>query len=268
MPDCTGWIAGVEPVSEAVIRAAPSLRVISRNGTGIDNLPLRLLAERRIIVRTAAGANAAGVAELAIALMLASLRGLTVLDSGIKAGMWPRPLGGEIRGRLIGVIGCGAVGREVVRLSLALGARVIAHDPGHPDLGDLHAAIRWAGIDTILHAADIVSLHCPLSGDGRALLGAEQLATMRSGAIIVNTARAALVDEEALHQALISGRIAGYATDVFAVEPPASLQLAGHPNVVATSHVGGLTRESVDRATKAAVVNLLESLDQPAKINE
>ena len=116
VPEITGWVAGVEPISPAVIAAARHLRCISRNGTGVDNLPLQALQERNIVLRTANGANARGVAELAIAMMLSSLRNIPLTDRGIKDGAWPRKRGLEIRGRCLGVIGFGAVGREVARL--------------------------------------------------------------------------------------------------------------------------------------------------------
>lgn len=260
VPGIVGWLAGVEPVSARVVDAADALRVISRNGVGTDNLPMPLLAGRGIVVRTADGANAAGVAELAIGLMLSALRHIPAADAGIKAGGWPRRRGGEIRSRTVGVVGCGAIGREVARLAAALGATILAHDPLCPALDVPADRLAFAALPALLAGADIVTLHCPPPREGRPLLGAEEIAMLRPGAILVNTARAGLVDEAALIEALDAGRIASYAADVFAQEPPRSLALAGHPGVIATSHVGGFTAESVDRATEVAVENLLAEL--------
>lgn len=262
---CVGWLAGVEPVTPAVIDAAKDLRVISRNGVGVDNLPLPLLAERGIAVVTANGANAAGVTELTLGLMLASLRHIPMADAGIKAGQWPRHRGAEIRGRTVGIVGCGAIGGDVARLVCALGARVLAFDPLSPALGLPPERFAWAPIEAILADADIVSLHCPMPADGRPLIDGAAIAAMRQGAILVNTARAALVDETAVIRALNEGRLGTYATDVFPQEPPKCLDLAGHPKVIATSHIGGFTRESVDRAVEMAVANLLQELEKPAK---
>ncbi len=264
VPGVMGWLAGVEPISEAVISAAHDLRAISRNGVGVDNLPMSALAARGIVVRTANGANAHGVAELTIGLMLAALRHIPFVDAGIKAGKWPRRIGREISGRTFGVVGMGAVGREVARLATALSARVLAYDPLRPPIDErLQEAIQWVDLPTLFAQSEIVSLHCPAPSDGRPMLGADQFATFRRGAVLVNTARAALVDEVSLLAALESGRVDVYATDVFAQEPPQNLSLAGHERVIAVSHSGGFTTESVERATTAAVANLLDALESP-----
>lgn len=260
MAGCVGWLAGVEPVSEKVIHAADKLKVISRNGVGVDNLPIDILRKRDIRVCTADGANASGVAELAIALMFASLRHIHSTSSGIKQGQWPRLQGNEFRGQLLGVIGCGAIGREVARLACALGCRVMGFDPLQPDLNLPADYFRYATLEEIWQQATMITLHCPPPKDGSALIDAPQLARMLPGTLIVNTARAGLVNEQAIIDALDSGKLKAYATDVFNEEPPQSLALAGHPGVIATSHIGGFTRESVDRATEMAVTNILKVL--------
>jgi D-3-phosphoglycerate dehydrogenase len=262
VPTVEGWLAGVEPISEAVIERANRLRVISRNGVGIDNLPMPALARRGVTVRTAEGANATGVAELAIALMLSALRHIPAADRGIKEGQWPRLRGKEIRNRRVGVVGCGAIGGEVARLAVALGASVVAFDPARPSLPIPPERLRFADLPDLLREAEILTLHCPPPKNGKPLIDAPALAALPRGAILVNTARATLVDEGALIAALDEGQISAYAADVFAEEPPRSLALAGHDRVIATSHVGGFTEESVDRATVVAVANLLESLGE------
>lgn len=260
VPGCVGWLAGVEPVSPRVIAQAGQLKVISRNGVGVDNLPVDVLTERGVKVMIAEGANALGVAELTIGLIFSALRSIPLADAGIKAGRWPRRRGMEIRGRTVGVIGCGAIGREVARMIVALGARVIAYDPMRPNLDLPGAAFSYAEIDDILAEADILTLHCPLPKDGATLIDRRRIEAARAGLLLINTARAKLIDEDALIEALDSGHIGCYATDVFEPEPPVSLALAGHPRVVATSHIGGFTDESVDRATRIAADNLLRVL--------
>jgi len=259
LPGCVGWLAGVEPVPAAVIDAASELRVISRNGTGIDNLPLALLAQRGIRVLKAEGANASGVAELAVALALAGLRHIPFSDAGIKAGSWPRRQGCEIRGRTVGVIGCGAVGSEVARLAVALGAEVLGYDVVRRPLA--LERFRWSTLDEILDQASVISLHCPALADGAPLLDAAMLRRARSGLVLVNTARASLIDEAAVLAGLERGHLATYATDVFDTEPPCNLEFVRHPRVIATSHIGGFTAESVDRAAWTAVNNLLTALN-------
>ncbi len=264
LPGCVGWLAGVEPVSDRVIAAADSLRAISRNGTGVDNLPLPLLAERGIRVLRAEGANAVGVAELTVGLMLAALRHIPDEVAGIRAGRWPRSRGKEIAGRSIGIVGCGAIGRRVARAVSAMGAEIVAHDPFRPAV-EVYGPFRWAGLDELFAESDVVTLHCPPPPDGRPVVDAARLAVMRPGAILVNTARAALVDEAAVRAALDAGRLDAYATDVFVDEPPGEGSLAGHPRVIATSHIGGLTDESVAKATSIAVANLLAALKEGAR---
>lgn len=258
--DVSGWLAGVEPVSPRVIEAARSLKAISRNGVGTDNLPVELLNERGIKVLIAEGANSLGVAELAIGLIFSALRSIPQADTGIKAGGWPRQRGIEIRDRTVGVIGCGAIGREVARMLVAVGARVLGFDPLKPDLGLPDDKFSFAEVDDIIAQADILTLHCPAPRDGSTLISRERLAAAKPGLILVNTARAKLVDDKAIIEALNSGQLSNYATDVFEQEPPLSLELAAHPAVIATSHIGGFTAESVDRATRIAADNLIAAL--------
>ncbi|MBN9071653.1 MAG: oxidoreductase [Rhizobiales bacterium] len=260
VPGVEGWLAGVEPVSPAVIAAADRLKVISRNGTGVDSLPLAEAKARGIRIERALAANATGVAELAIGLALAACRSLPDVSRGVRDGQWPRLKGREIEGATVGIVGLGAIGRKVAGVMAALGARVLGTDPFRPDLGALAGQVAYADLPEVIEHAEILSLHCPMPADGRPVLDATALGTMRRGAIIVNTARAGLIDDAALAAALDEGRVSAYATDVFATEPPAPGGLAAHPRVIATSHIGGLTDASVRRATEIAVANLLVHL--------
>lgn len=260
VPGCVGWLAGIEPVSARVIDRARDLRIIARNGTGTDSLPLELLRSRGVAVALARGANAVGVGELALGLMFAAARAIPQCDAGIKAGQWPRPMGFELRGSTIGLVGCGMIGREVARLGIAIGAKVVAFDPAAPAHGFAAASFRYAPLPEVLAAAEVLSLHLPLAPGAGPLLDAAALAMLPPGAVVVNTARAGLVDAPAMLAALDAHRIAAYCTDVFDHEPPLDCTLARHPRVIATTHVGGLTRESVDRATRAAVDALLAAL--------
>ena len=262
LPGCVGWLAGVEPVSPRVLEAADGLRAISRNGTGSDNLPLETASRLGITVLRAAGANARGVAELAIGLALAALRHVPEQNASLKGGAWQRRPGLEIEGRTMGLIGCGAVGRLVARFALALDARVRVYDP-YPDFGFAASGdFGWTGFEQVLDESDIVSLHCPMPPDGTAVLDRAAIGQLRAGCVVVNTARAGLVDEAAMLTALDCRQVGVYATDVFAVEPPPPSALLAHPRVIATPHIGGLTEESVRRATVAAVENLRHALRQ------
>lgn len=262
LPGCVGYLAGVEPISRKVLESARDLKVISRNGTGVDNIDLQTADRLNISVCRAVGANARGVAELTIALMLALVRGIPAGDRSIKSGEWKRSKGIELESRTLGIIGCGRVGRLVAGLALALGMDVIAYDL-EPDTSFAPSErFRFSSLDTLLKQSDIISLHCPSSGQGSPIIDAEALERTKPGVFIVNTARPDLIDTESIIAFLDGGHVAGVATDVFDREPPVDDVLAAHDRVIATAHIGGFTEESVGRATRAAVKNLLEHLNE------
>lgn len=260
LPGCVGMLAGVERISARALGAAGDLKVIGRNGVGTDNIDLQAAEKLGIIICLAVGANSRGVAELAISLMLALARSVPFSDASLKAGRWERRKGIELSGRELGLIGCGQIGKHVARIALGLEMKVIAHDPFRDDAFRPGEAFRYAGLDEVLGESDVISLHCPAPADGRPLIDGEAIDRMKRGAYLVNTARAALVDERAVLAALNDGRLAGLATDVFSEEPPGCAALVGHDRVVATPHVGGYTAQSVDRAVTVAVGMMLECL--------
>jgi D-3-phosphoglycerate dehydrogenase len=239
---------------EAVLAACPRLRLISIWGTGTDNVDLEACRRRGVAVANTPGVNADAVAEHTLALMLAVARRLPAMDRDTRAGQWPRGLLVQLHGRTLGVLGLGAIGSRVARLARALGMRVVAWTPG-PDAGRA-AALGAAAcpLEDLLRQADVVSLHLRLSDATRGLLGPERLALLRPGAILVNTARGALVDRAGLLAALREGRLAGAGLDVFHEEPlPAGDPLAALPNVVLTPHNAGMTGEVIEAGLHRAV---------------
>jgi len=256
---CVGWLAGVERIGATALDAATDLQVISRNGTGTDSIDLGAAEQRDVRVVRAAGANAQGVAELALTVALAGLRQLPWTAASVAAGGWTRAEGRELEDCTVGVVGMGAIGRRVAHLFIAVGARVVAHDP----FADLTGSgVTPLGLDELLAVADVVTLHVPAPPEGGALLDAWRLSLLPAGAVLVNTARAVLVDDDAVLAALESGRLSAYAVDAYDDEPPAPSALLSHPRVIATPHLGGYTGASVRRATEQAVTGLLEALDQ------
>jgi D-3-phosphoglycerate dehydrogenase len=260
LPGCVGWLAGVEKITEAVLAKATALKAISRNGTGVDSIDLDACKRRGIPVLRAEGANARGVAELTIGLMLALLRSLPWSDARMRSGGWDRRQGGELEGKTLGVIGTGRIGKLVTRFALAMDMKVIGHD-AYPDaaLAATHG-FRYAELADLLAGADIVTLHCPHTPGQKPLIDQQAVARMRKGAFLVNTARAGLVDPEAVLESLGNGRLAGYAVDAYDTEPPAPHPLLAHERVITTPHIGAFTAESVARATRVAVENLLAAL--------
>jgi phosphoglycerate dehydrogenase-like enzyme len=258
LPGCVGYLAGVEPITAAVLEAATDLKVISRNGTGINSIDLQAARRLNIEILSAEGANARGVAELTLGLILGLVRSMPFSDACLKREKWERRKGLELQGRTLGVIGCGKVGQLVTQLALAFGMEVLAYDP-FPDLKFAPApGFRFADLEEVLAGSDILSLHCPEQTDGRPILDRDRLGRLSPGVFIVNTAHASLIDETVILEALQEGRVAGLALDVFGHEPPDATPLLSDDRVIVTPHIGGFTLESVSRATLAAVENLLK----------
>lgn len=259
LPECCGYLAGVEPVSGAVLRKCSKLKVISRNGVGIDNVDLDAASEMGISVVKAVGANSRGVAELAVTLMLSGIRSISYSDRHLKDGGWQRRKGFEVEGKTLGIIGCGQIGRYTAKMALGLDMKVKAYDL-YPDAGFKPSSdFSYASVEEIFAESDIISLHCP-PGD-KPLIDAAALASMNDAVFLVNTARAGLIDQTAVIAALDSGKLFGFATDVFPSEPPEPSALISHERVISTPHIGGFTAESVDRATQGAVDNILKVLN-------
>jgi phosphoglycerate dehydrogenase-like enzyme len=259
LPGCVAYLAGVEKVPARVLEAAQGLRVISRNGTGADNIDLEAAKRLNITICVTEGANANGVAELTIALVFALVRAIPFSDAKMKSEQWGRREGIELAGRTLGLVGCGAIGKKVALLGSAIGMQVVAFDP-YLDPAFALANFRWVSLDGVYECSDVVSLHCPAPADGKPIIDRGAIAKMKKGVYLVNTARATLLDEDAVLEALASGQIAGVAADVFVKEPPEDYRLVKHDRVIATPHVGGYTFESVLRATQEAVDNILRNL--------
>lgn len=251
---CEGLIVGVDPVTEAVLRAGP-LRVVVKYGSGLDNVDLEAAHRLDVAVRTTPGANARSVAELTIALLLALARHVAYHDRSVRAGSWSRRTGIELAGRRLGLVGYGAVGQEAARIARALRMEVVASDPLLAE-----ADVELVELDALLTSCDAVSLHLPLTEDTKGLVGARELGLMREGALLVNTARGGLVDEQALADALRSGRLGGAAFDVFTDEPPSASPLLELDSFVASPHAGASTEEAVRRTAAAALDALLAAL--------
>jgi D-3-phosphoglycerate dehydrogenase len=249
-------------VGAAVMDAAPSLKVISKHGSGTDTIDKAAAQARGIEVVAAAGANAAAVAEQALALLLACAKSVVALDARMHAGHWDKATHKslELGGRTVGLIGLGAIGLRFARMADALGMRVLGHDPFAKDLP---AHVKPADLATLWAESDAVSLHCPLTDDNRGLLNARTLAQCKRGVIVINTARGGLIEEDALLAALRSGQVAMAGLDSFAVEP----MMPGHPfqgekNIVLSPHIGGVTGDAYVNMGVGAARNLLQVLSR------
>ena len=254
-------LPGVEALLEAVVAVGPDelgllpdLRLVANFGVGYDNVDVAACRERGIAVTNTPGVLDAAVAELTLALMLACRRQLLASDRFVRDGRWrtgwsrPERLGHDLAGATLGLVGLGRIGREVARRAEAFGMEVVHHRraDGLP-------------LDELLRTADIVSLHVPLTAETEGLLSRGRLALLRDGATLINTARGAIVDEEALVDELVSGRISA-GLDVFADEPRVPQRLRELPNVVLTPHIASATVETRAAMTRVLVDNVLAFL--------
>ena len=266
--DCHGLIvrSGTR-VDRALIEAAPLLRVIGRAGAGVDNIDLDAASERGIIVLNAAGGNTVSAAELAVGLLLSLSRHLAEANASLRSGEWNRSafVGAELRGKTAGIVGLGLVGTAVARRLQAMDMRTIAFDPFVSEERARSVGTELVSLADLLAQSDVVTLHSSASADAPPLLGAAEFAALKSGALLVNTARGRLIDEAALALALDSGRLGGAALDVFAEEPAQDNPLVRHPRVLATPHLGASTQEAQERvATDIARETLKVLRGQPS----
>lgn len=253
------------PLTAAVIAACHRLKLISVAFTGLDHIDLAACQARGVQVRNAAGYAVHAVSELAIGLMIALLRRLPQADATVRAGGDSRALlGGELAGKTLGVVGCGAIGLQVARLGVAFGCRVLGVNNGPVQADDV--ALEQVDLDELLSRSDIVSLHTPLTEETRGLIGRDQLARMKPSAILINTARGPVVEQAALAEALAQGRIAGAGIDVFDREPPLPPDhpLLTAPNVLLTPHIGFDTVEAVAAKADIALRHVEEFLQRAA----
>jgi D-3-phosphoglycerate dehydrogenase len=229
------------------------------------------LIRHRIRLGWTGGVNKRSVAELVVAFVITLLRHVPEADREIRGGMWRNRTGRCLTGRTVGIVGCGHIGKDLATILGAFACRVLAHDiRDFPEFYAAHGVIP-VGLEELLERADIVTLHVPLNERTRNILDADRLALMRRDAILVNTARGELVEEQALKRALVEGRLAGAALDVFANEPPGDFELLRLPNFLSTPHIGGSSEEAILAMGRAAIEgldrNAVPSADHPPEYN-
>jgi phosphoglycerate dehydrogenase-like enzyme len=254
-------IVGLDEVSAAFFEQCPALRIVARNGVGLDTVDLEAAARHGVAVTVPFGANSTSVAELALGLLIALARCIVPTHIEAQGGLWRRVQGMELAGKTLGIIGLGRIGKEVAVRALAFEMRVLAHDIA-PDTAFAAAhGIGLTDLDGLLAQSDVVSLHVPLTALTRQMIDARAIARMKPGALLVNTARGGVVDSVALAAALDAGQLAGAALDVHPVEGEIEPVLTGREDVVTTTHLGAYTRESLLRTTETALQSIVDLLD-------
>jgi phosphoglycerate dehydrogenase-like enzyme len=254
-------IAGTRPLGEDELALAPDLQIIVRTGVGYDSVDVTAATARRVPVCITPGANRQAVAEHVFALALACARRIPENVSNLAAGKWQQLTGRELQGSTLGILGLGSIGKAVATIAAGFGMDIVAYDPYFDEAFAAAHGIRRLELDELLREADFVTLHLFLDESTRNLLDASRLSLMKDDAVLINTARGGIVDEDELVDAVRNGRIGGAALDVFADEPLSpSSPLLHTPGILATTHVAGATREARGESGRMAARNVIAAL--------
>jgi D-3-phosphoglycerate dehydrogenase len=254
-------IVGVEKITEPVIQASKDLKVIAKHGTGVDNIDVKAASAKGITVICAPGANSEAVADLTIGLFLSLARSIPFADRSVKEGGWPRIVGFQFNGKVLGIIGLGQIGKKVAKRALGFDMKVLAYDV----LKDEDFAQKWGitylPMEELLGKSDFLSIHVPLAPTTHRLIGEKELRLMKKDSFLVNISRGEIVDEEALYHVLKEGRIKGAGLDVFSNEPPRESPLLKLSNVITTPHMGGYTFEALRETGMICVQGIVDVLE-------
>ncbi|MEG0357422.1 MAG: phosphoglycerate dehydrogenase, partial [Christensenellaceae bacterium] len=257
-----GYVAGLDYITAEVIEKAPqSLKVISRYGAGVDRVDMPACIKKGIVVTNTPGTNSVAVCELAFSLMLCAARNIPKLHDAVQKGEWPRSEGIELRGKTLGIVGMGAIGKNLATRAKAFGMIVNAYDPYFDQAFADANGIEKMDMQQVLRSSDFISLHVPLNEDTRHMINADCIAMMKKGAIIINTARGGIIDEQAAAQAVKSGQLGGLGLDAFEQEPLLDSPLKGLDRVIFTPHTGAHTSEAVSGMGNMAVSNVIAVLE-------
>jgi D-3-phosphoglycerate dehydrogenase len=262
-------IRSATKVTAKLLERAKKLKVVGRAGIGVDNVDIPAATAKGVIVMNTPFGNSITAAEHAIALMFALARQIPAADASTQAGKWEknRFMGVELTGKTLGVIGCGNIGGNVATRAIGLKMRVLAYDPFLSEERAAALGVEKVELDDLLKRADVITLHTPMTAQTKNILSAEAIAKTKKGVRVINCARGGLVDEAALRAALDSGHVAGAAFDVFVAEPATSNPLFGHPNVVATPHLGASTAEAQENVALQVAEQMSDYLMRGAIAN-
>ena len=256
--DADAALIGRDPINAELIRSLPKLRMIAKYGVGLDNLDQEALIRAGVELRVTSGTNRRSVAELALGFMIGLCHNMSSGSEQLKSGNWHRDGGQELSGKSIGVIGCGNVGQELIRLLQPFQCRGWVRDIADRSEFCRDFGAVETGLDEIIEEVDILTLHVPLTENTENLIDKSVLKKMKSSAFLVNTSRGRVVHQGDLHHALVAGEIAGAGLDVFWEEPPTESEFLRLPNLMVTPHIGGNAREAVSAMGRADIHNLVE----------
>lgn len=249
---CEKAIVALEPIDDSLLERLPDLRLISKVGVGLDTIDVAAVERRGIRLAWRPGTNSRSVTELALALAICALRRVPQAAEELRRGLWSQPKGTLLSGKTVGIVGFGHAGRDLASLLEPFGCRILVADVLPVDA----PGVEHMPLDELLAAADVISLHVALDDSTQGLLDRRRLESLKPTAVLVNTARGGLVDEQALAELLQGGRLAAAAFDVFALEPPGDSELLALPNFFGTPHIGGSTEEAILAMGRAAIDGL------------
>lgn len=249
-------ITALEVIDQSVLARLPELKVIGKYGVGLDMIDMQAMRTHGKHLGWTGGVNRRSVSELVISFAIAMLRHVPAAHREVLSGTWRQHVGRNLTGRTVGIVGCGHVGKDLVRMLQPFGCHILIHDI--LDLSEFHEVhgTRAVELDELLRRSDVVTLHVPLDESTRGMLGEQRLRLMKSDAILINAARGGLVDETALKKMLKDGDLAAAAFDVFSVEPPRDEELLALPNFLVTPHIGGSAEEAILAMGRAAIDGL------------
>jgi D-3-phosphoglycerate dehydrogenase len=249
-------ITALEKINELILARVPELKIIGKYGVGLDMIDLKALDKYAVRLGWTAGVNKRSAAELTLAFAIMMLRGIPQAGAEVRSGVWRQYTGGLLTGKTVGIIGCGNIGKDLVKMLIPFGCPILINDIVLDlDFND-HYRIQPLPIEDLLKRSDVVTLHLPLNNSTRNIISAERLLLMKPSAILINAARGGLVDEGALKISLMDKKIAGAAFDVFINEPPEDFELLEIPNFFATPHIGGSSKEAILAMGRAAIDGL------------
>ncbi|EKN71683.1 hypothetical protein BABA_00720 [Neobacillus bataviensis LMG 21833] len=270
LKEADGLILGFENITDEILSNAPKLKIIAKHGTGVDNIDIVAAQKRGIVVANAQGANRHAVADFVFGTMLSISRKICESSNLVKRGDWQSIIGNDIYGKTLGVIGTGKIGKEVIRRAKGFNMDILAFDL-YPDrtLEQLNL-VKYVSFDELIGTADIITIHADLSNKSASMIGKSEFDRMKKEALLINTARGGIVDEDALYEALYSKKIKGAALDVFQTEPLGNHKLLELDNFFATPHIAGYSEEAlveVGFITARNIINVLSGLDAEYEVS-
>jgi D-3-phosphoglycerate dehydrogenase len=259
--DIDGIIIGIDELSAEIIEEANELKVISKYGTGLDNIDINMATNKKIIVTNTPTANVDAVADLAFGLILSLARRIPEADQKTKSGKWEKIIGKSVWEKTLGVIGLGKIGRQVVKRARGFQMNILVFDLIKDKKFAQRYGIKYVNLEKLLQKSDYITIHIPLNDATRGMISYKELEKIKKEAFLINTSRGGIVDEQALYKALRNNQLKGAALDVYHNEPPIESPLKELDNVIMTPHIGAYTEEAIENMGMQAAQNLIDVLE-------